>query len=167
MELGKIKFILDSDTFIRAKRTHYPFDFAMPFWNALLRYGKEGIICSIDKVYNEITYGNDELSEWIISFKESIILTETNEILSNYSKLINWVAQNEQYNQNAKDEFYDSERADAWLLATALTYNKTIVTHEVFNQSITKRVPIPNVCKAFNIQYIDIYQMLRDLNFTF
>ena len=27
------------------------------------------------------------------------------------------------------------------------------------------KIPIPNVCKEFQVQYCDLYKMLRDLNF--
>ena len=56
-----LKYVLDSDTFIRAARTHYPFDFALPFWEGLVNFANKGIICSIDKVYKELTEGVDEL----------------------------------------------------------------------------------------------------------
>lgn len=33
--------------------------------------------------------------------------------------------------------------------------NYTVVTHEVLDSTIKKKIPIPNVCENFNINYID------------
>ena len=168
MTFGKLKYVLDSDTFIRANRIYYPFDFAKPFWNGLIKYAEDGIICSIDKVFNELKIGDDELSEWSISkFKPYFVTTESNEIITIYQSIIGWVQQQDQFYQNAKDEFFEIDNADSWLISFALRNNLTIVTHEIYNPDIKKKVPIPNVCKAFNISYIEVFQMLRDLRFKF
>ena len=168
MTPDKLKFVLDSDTFIRAARTHYSFDFAMTFWNGLINFAQNGIICTIDKVYEELILGDDALSDWIKNkFPQYILDTQTDEILSSYTQLISWVQQQNQFTQNAKDEFYELDNADAWLIAFANSHDITLVTHEIFNPTIKKKVPIPNVCQLFNIRYIDIYQMLKELNFHF
>ena len=163
-----MRYVLDSDSFIRAARTHYSFDFAKPFWDGLLKYADLGFICSIDRVQDELIEGNDELSKWAKnSFSKYFLETDKSEILTNYTKIINWAQNQNQYNQRAKDEFYEIDNADPWIISFADTYKLTIVTHEVFDTNIKKKIPIPNVCKAFGINYIDIYQMLRELNFNF
>ncbi len=164
----QLKYVLDADTLMRAARTHYSFDIAQVFWDGLLQYAQQGIICSIDKVLDEINNGNDELVTWANNeFSEYFITTQTSVILENYARLIEWAQSQNQYNQNAKDEFYQIDNADAWIIAFANTKNLTIVTHEKYNPDIKRKIPIPNVCEAFNIQYIDLYQMLKDLGFKF
>jgi len=52
-------------------------------------------------------------------------------------------------------------------LAFALANELIIVTHEAFDQNIKKRIPIPNVCTEFDIDYCDTFEMLRQLQFSF
>jgi len=168
IEEGK-KYILDSNVFIEAHRRYYSFDIAPSFWNFLIENAKRNIITSIDRVYLELTKGKDTLAEWIEKeFAFSFIDTKDNsEILVKYAKLMQWASSQEQYLQNAKDEFAQVENADPWIIATALVNNFTIVTHEVLDTQIKKKIPIPNVCKAFNITYIDTFELLRKLSFKF
>lgn len=68
-----------------------------------------------------------------------------------------------QYNKHAKEKFAASDKADAWLIAHALANKRVIVTEERLNKDIKRRIPIPNVCKSFKIEYADTFQMLHDL----
>jgi hypothetical protein len=53
--------------------------------------------------------------------------------------------------------------ADGWVLAYASVNELTIVTHEQYAPDAKRKVPIPNVCVEFEIEYVDTFQMLRDL----
>jgi hypothetical protein len=75
--------------------------------------------------------------------------------------------QGKNYTRNAIDEFMQEDNADPWLIAYALAKNRnyTIVTFEKFNQNKKNKIPIPNVCIYYKINYCDLYEMLRNLNF--
>ena len=75
-----------------------------------------------------------------------------------------WANTSEQYSENAKDEFMAANRADAWLIAHALANELIVVTEERHNADIQRRIHIPNVCAVFNVEWVDTFQMLRDLN---
>jgi len=165
------KYVLDASVFIQAHRNYYPFDFARPFWDGLIRFAKEGRVVSIDRVYDEIMrgrYQDDPLKKWAKEeFFPFFDNTETEEILSNYRKIINWAAEQPQYSESAQEEFAQEENADAWLVAYALTNTCIVVTQEVYNKEIERKIPIPNVCVAFKVPYINTYELLRRLNFSF
>ncbi|GBD90789.1 hypothetical protein BMS3Abin04_01508 [bacterium BMS3Abin04] len=169
MKAETIKYILDTNVFIEAFRRYYSFDIAPSFWEFLINTAKTKKIISIDRVYSELTNGNDVLAEWIEKkFRFAFIDTKNNsEILNKYAELMNWAVNQTQYSQNAIDEFARVENADPWLIAIAIVNNFTIVTHEVFDTQIKKKIPIPNVCKEFNVDYINTFEMLRKLNFKF
>ncbi len=153
---------------MEASRRYYPFDFAKPFWNGLLVYSKNGVLCSIDKVLMEIKEGKDTLKSWAESdFKEYFFPTKTENILEAYTSIVQWAQNQSQYNQFAKDTFMEEDNADTWVLAFALANDLTIVTHEVLDSNIKKRIPIPNVCFVFDINYCDTFEMLRRLQFSF
>ena len=57
-------YLLDTDVFIRAKNQHYGFDLCPGFWNWIDREHAAGKVFSIQRVYNELLDGQDELSTW-------------------------------------------------------------------------------------------------------
>ena len=164
-----LQYLIDANIFITASRTYYNFDFGNSFWDFLVDQGEKGNIASIDKVLDELKKGNDKLKEWATKdFSKYFINTITDKVLEQYAELMQWVdKQRNQYTQNAIDEFMKENNADAWLISLALTDidKYVIVTFEKENNQIKRKIPIPNVCKAFNIKYCDLYQMLKALNF--
>lgn len=157
--------VLDTSAFIQPYRTYYAFDIAPSFWEYLIKLAEGGFIISIDKVYSEIKRGKDELFSWInINFKNYFLPSGDEKTLESYKKLVNWVEESTQYKSIAKRKFEDAENADAWLLAYAMAHSCIIVTQEIYKRDIKREIPIPNVCYAFNIEYIDIFELLRKYN---
>ena len=76
-----------------------------------------------------------------------------------------WANANERYAPAAKAEF--ASVADAWLIAYAKAKNYILVTDEKIAESAQRRIPIPNVCKEFNVPYIGTFEMLRKLGVKF
>ncbi|NQT27902.1 DUF4411 family protein [candidate division KSB1 bacterium] len=168
MTAQAVKYVLDANVFMEASRRYYPFDFAKPFWDGLLYYSEMKIVCSVDKVLDEINKGNDELKTWANNeYIDYFIPTKNEDILTAYSTIVIWAQGQDQYTQLAKDTFMKAENADTWVLAFALSNELAVVTHEVLDNHIRKRIPIPNVCNAFNIKPCDTFEMLRNLNFSF
>jgi hypothetical protein len=169
MSSFQTKYILDSNVFMEASRRYYSFDIAKPFWVGLLRFAEDKLICSIDKVLEEIKKGNDELKAWsTTTFSEHFYSTKNDSsIIQEYSQIVAWAQSEEQYNQIAKDRFMEDDNADTWVIAIARAKDYTIVTHEVFDQNIKKSIPIPNVCESFDIEYCDTFDMLRRMKFSF
>lgn len=65
------KYLLNANVFIEAHKRYYAFDIAPAFWNNLALVAQDGLVMSIDKVYDEIDTKNQELKEWATSnFKE-------------------------------------------------------------------------------------------------
>ncbi|MBF0434972.1 MAG: DUF4411 family protein, partial [Magnetococcales bacterium] len=48
-------------------------------------------------------------------------------------------------------------------IAKAHARKATVVTHEMPNPESKNRVLIPNICKTFNIAYINTFDMLREM----
>ena len=60
-------FLIDSNFFIEAHRTSYPFDVVPSFWVKVKELADNGKIISIDKVQKELMKNNDELSQWCLN----------------------------------------------------------------------------------------------------
>lgn len=155
------KYLLDANVFIQAKRNYYPFDICPGYWDALCWHQKNGVILSIDKIWDELERGGDEIFTWAKdsfgkgSFVDSSISSEM------YSSMVEWVQNQAHFKTAAKAEF--AAVADGWLVALAKTEDYILVTQEVFDPLIQKKVPIPNVCEAFGVRYISTYDLLRNL----
>jgi len=162
-------YLIDSNTFMTAARTFYSFDFGAKFWDFLIQEAQNGNLASIDKVLKEINKGNDDLEKWANEkFLNYFLGTKDNQVIQKYAQLMQWAEkQSNYYTRNAIDEFMKEDNADPWLIAYSLAKNRdyTIVTFEKENNAIKRKIPIPNVCKVFNIQYCDLYHMLKNLKF--
>lgn len=163
------KYLIDANVLMEANRRYYSLDFAPAFWNFLTRAAEEGMVFSIDRVYDEIMKGKDDLAEWTKkNFTFAFANTKDDEkVIELYAELMQWAIKQIQYTQAAIDEFARVENADAWLIAYAKVHNYLIVTQEVLDLNIKKKIPIPNVCEQFDIKYINTFQMLRELKFKF
>jgi hypothetical protein len=94
-------------------------------------------------------------------FKKS----DTSPIVERFGGLVAWVQGEPQYKPEAKAEF--AEVADGWLVACAQAEGLILVTDEVYNRDIKKKVPIPNVCRQFQVEHINTFKMLRELKIRF
>lgn len=164
-------YLLDSNTFMTAARSYYSFDFGTRFWDFLVLEAQKNNIFSIDKVLDEIKKGNDKLKEWATQkFYSYFHSTKSESVLENYEKLMNWANScSDDYSKRAIDEFMKEDNADPWLIAYALSVKTTseIVTFELYNDKIQSKIPLPNVCEQFNVQYCNLFAMMRDLKFKF
>jgi hypothetical protein len=158
-------YLLDTNIFIDAHQRYYAFDISPSFWESLGKLAKDKKIVSIDRVKEEILRGDkeDELCKWARgNFSDWFMSTDDPKVFKAYADIIQWVQSQEQFRDHAKAEF--ARIADSWLVAYALAYNHTVVTHEVYNKDAKNRVLIPNVCVAFGVPYINTFDMLRNLN---
>ena len=156
------KYLLDANVFIEAHKRYYAFDIAPAFWNNLALVAQDGLVMSIDKVYDEIDTKNRELKEWAASSFKEWKNTKQRDVVDGYARIIQWT-KGQNFKEAAVAEFADSNNADAWVISYALTKKLTVVTEERLNLNSKRRVLIPNVCEEFNIRYVDTFQMLREL----
>ena len=163
-------YVVDSNFFIQAHRTSYPFDVATSFWNKIINLAENGIIVSIDKVKNEIFKNDDELKQWCEINLPDEFFKDTSTILNSYTVVASWAAaRSYHYLPNALSEFLDAEEADAWLVSYALSdlANCIVVTHELSEPMRRNKVKIPEVCIAHDVQFCNTIQMLRKLGERF
>lgn len=155
-------YVLDASVLIEAARRYYAFDIAPVFWESLVEYARDGRVLSIDRVRDEMKGWDDELWDWSKEhFDPWFVSTDDASVIARYGDVIQWVQRQEQFKDAAKAAFADD--ADGWLIAYALNDGYVVVTQEVLSPDIKRRVPIPNVCKAFNVPYTDTFRMLREL----
>lgn len=162
-------YCLDANTFIEAKNKYYGLDFCPAFWDWIDRERETGALLCVSAIYDEIANGNDDLAAWIRTRKQHgwHCATTADEVQNAYRTVVAHVEAHRDapYTDAAIAEFMRG--ADPWLIAYALANDHTIVTHEVLNPNIQRRVPIPNVCDALGVDWIGPYQALRTLHAQF
>ncbi len=156
------RFLLDANVFINAARDYYPFDLVPGFWACLQEHAATKRLQSIDRVRDELLRCKDDLADWAKStFAGAFESTADPDVLATFAQIMTWVESQNQFMDAAKGQFADC--ADGWIVSYAKVNGLTVVTHEVYSREIRRKVPIPNVCRAFNVRYINTWAMLRAL----
>ena len=159
-------YLLDANVFIEAAKHYYGFDLVPSFWRELVDKGREGRIISIDKVKAELDDKEDILKQWAgDDFVQWFEVTNTIDVVVAYKKIMEWIEKSD-FSDKAKKDFTNKNKADAWIVAYAMTRGYVVVTHEQFKPGIKRKVPIPNACRKFRVKSINTFQMLHDLDVT-
>lgn len=160
-------YVLDTNVFIEAHKRYYAFDICPGFWEWLSHRSTRSDIVSIDRVKAEIVGSGDALSEWAKDpAREDLFADTTEQAVSDaYKRVMDWVRENCQFQEQAKEKF--ARGADGWLVAYAIVYDAVLVTEEVYDKDIKKKVKIPNVCKEFGVCYMNTFATLRQLQVRF
>ena len=158
-------YVLDANVFMAAWHDHYPPDLYPGFWECLETYCNEGRLLSIDRVFEEIT-SPEGLVGWARRMQDDMFAPSgLQDVINVFSQLQTWVQGNDQFLPAAKHEF--AGVADGWLAAYAKVHGAVVVTNEAFNATIRRRVPLPNVCRHFDIECVTTLDMLRGLGVRF
>lgn len=166
MNQGISSYVLDANIFIEAHRRYYAQDLCPGFWQCLIHFCSEQRVFSIDRVRDEVLISQDKLSEWVKQAPVDLFVSSAEgPVIDSFMEMMNWVQRNSQFLPEAKEQF--ARTADGWIAAYARVHNAVLVTHEVFNADSKKRVPIPNVCRQFDVDYRDTFSMLRELEVRF
>lgn len=159
------KYLLDANVFIEACKHYYHFDICPGFWDALQRGFKDRVLCSIEHVQKELA-NNAKLGPWLSNDALDGLFKKTADVAVTgcFRSMQNWV-RDQPYKDTAKHDF--AAGADGWLAAYAKTNGYTVVTHEKHRENRTGRVPIPNLCHAFEVKCVNTFDMLAQMKVRF
>jgi len=171
---GSKRYVLDANVFIEAKNKYYGFKLCPGFWKALTMLHATKNVFSVDKVRDELVrrthkpdVGPDPLSDWAEKTVPDTFFKKTQDqaVIAAFGRMVTWVNSESQFTSAAKAEF--ASVADGWLIAHAQVNGLTVVTHEVYDPTSKKKVPVPNVCLEFDVEYVNTFEMLEDLRVKF
>ena len=132
--------------------------FCPAFWDWLHMANNQQKVFSIDKVREELQKGSDPLAKWAECHNKEFFLPYKPEVELALVMLSEWVNSPPlAYKREAIDVFLQS--ADLFLIAYAITYGHVVVTHEQPSDT-RKKVKIPNVCEAMNVEWTTTFKML-------
>lgn len=161
------KFLLDANAFIEAKDRYYGFDICPGYWSSLLAQHDSKRLFSIDRIADELNEQDDVVKQWIENKVPATFFkkTEDQAVIDKFQEMVNWVYSQPQFTDAAKTEF--ASVADGWVIAYAAVNGLVVVTHEQFAPEAKRKVPMPNVCVEFDVNYVDTFSMLRELGEKF
>lgn len=156
-------FLVDANVLIEAKNRYYAFDIAPGFWQWLERIHREGRVCSIEAVYEEVVRGDDELAEWSRRHRE-LFRPIDQHTTRFFQPLSTWAAEQD-FKPSALNEF-TADAADYLLVAFGAAYRCTVVTHERPAPDSRKKIKIPDACAALGVKWDNPWNMLRSTGAT-
>jgi len=151
-----VTYVLDANVFIQAKNLHYGFDFCPAFWSWLDEQRTAENVFSIERVYDELRAGTDDLASWVEA-RQDFFLRPDASIVPSLQATSQWAASGS-YDPAAVNTFL--QVGDYYLVAHAHAKAFTVVTHEIAANS-TKKIKIPDACIALGIKCVTPYAMLR------
>lgn len=157
-------FLVDTNILVEAYRRYYAFDLVPSFWEFLDWNFGAGSLVSIKPVLDELKEGNDALTEWAKNRSRFFRDIADGATIQAMGEIADWVKQ-QGYRQSAVDEFLGI--ADYFLVAYAAAHGLTVLTHELPRPESKKRVLVPDVCRAFGVDYVDTFTMMRALGAGF
>lgn len=165
------KFLIDSNSFISPYRQFYACDIVHSYWKELSKHIEKKEIVLLDMVRSELEEGGDALLDWISKRDFEICNHATKEVIDNYGTVMSYVKNCGYYNDKGFNSWAQIEVADPWLIAAAMAYGYTIVTFEIGSGNLNVkvkmgRVKIPDVATHFDVECVDLYEMMRRLKIS-
>jgi hypothetical protein len=160
-----LTYLLDTNTFIEAKNRYYRMPAFPGFWEWIDLQFASGQIQSIQMVFEEISRGGDELSDWLKDRKSRFIDVDDEPTQAVFTEIAQCVVDHPDYTESNVANFLTV--ADPWLIAKAKILGATLVTHETMAPTGSKKVKIPNICRKFEVSVCNTFDMLAALEAQF
>jgi len=158
-------YCLDTNVFFTPSNFYYPMDFSPAYWDMIDKHIEDGSVLILDQVYKELTKGESAVTEWIKERKDDALVKKFHdeETQKEYKKIVDYVA-GDGYKPEVVAEFLSG--ADPWIIAACKAHQLVLVTKETYSTS-KKKVKIPNICREFDVEYIDDFELIRRLEAKF
>lgn len=165
----KKRYLIDTNTLATPSRQYYSFDLLPSFWKWLMPLIQNGTVVILDKVYNELKKGKDELASWLVDVPKDRVLSSRNaEILSVYQEILTYIQESPSYTDKALRAWAKEDTADPWLIAAAKVNGFELVMFEQSAGKIimpSKNPKIPDIASSFQVNCISLFMMMRDEHF--
>lgn len=134
-------------------------------WQFLDHQVQAGRLVLIDAVKREVLHP-EGLVDWVQGHADLVVReTEDLDAVELYEQVIGWVKDSGRYTRRAADDF--ARGADGWLVSLGRVKGMAVVTNEAFNPESRKHVPIPNICREFDVECVTATAMFKRLGARF
>lgn len=151
MAASKPKYTVDTCSLTAVRRV-YPEDVFPGVWAKLNELADEGVFFCVQDVMRELEFEDDEITAWAKAHK-SIFLPLDEEIQSKAAEII-------ASHQTLIDLKKRRSSADPFIIASALVSSCIVVTEEKPSGGPDKE-KMPDVCRAYQVEWISMLEMFR------
>jgi hypothetical protein len=152
-------YLLDANAYIEAKNHYYRMTVCPGFWDWMDLQFASGQVASIRMVFDELSNYGDALSEWVKIRQPHFVEVDDETTQEVFTEIAQFVVEHPDYTEPHVSKFLAV--ADPWLIAKAKTLGATVVTHEVLVPSGSKKVKIPNICREFDVDFCNTFDLLE------
>lgn len=145
-------YVIDTCSLIAMTET-YPLDVFPGVWSKVDELIDTNILISVEDVLVELSSKDDEIHKWAKS-RGDIFRELDGDVQSSAIEILN-------SHPNLLDIKNRKSSADPFLIAVARVSGGIVVTEEVYSGG-PDRPKIPDVCKHYNIDCINLLKMLRN-----
>ena len=160
-----MNYLLDANTYIQAKNEYYQMNVCPGYWDWLDSQFEAGYLASVSLVYDELKDFGDELSLWVKERKDQFLDVSDDATQAKFVEIAQHVAELQDLKPGNLENFLGG--ADPWLIAKAKSIGAVVVTHEVLAPESARKIKVPNVCKKFGVDYLNTFQLLRQMEACF
>jgi len=131
------------------------------FWEWIDQQNRSGQVMSIEKVFEEISEKDDDLTKWSKARADRLFLPIDNSTRSKSKDVSRWVLdmRKEGFSRRSVEKF--TTKADYLIVAYAKVHGCIVVSEEVKVGPESKKVKIPNVWEQFNMECINTFERLK------
>lgn len=152
------KYVFDSNIFIGLERRQ-PRDVYPSVWKKIDELMEDGTIISSAEVFDELSLGDDTLSTWAKSRKESFLPSE----ISLQERVRKILAEDRGLVEGGKKR----NNADPFVIALAQEKYCVVVTEEARSNNPSTAPKIPDICEKYGVQHINFVGFMREMKLTF
>lgn len=151
-----MKYCIDTNFFVDMQRLHLPLETKPLFWDWVLKLASDGLIAVHEEVYGELTIYNDSLAKWVAKHKN---------ILVNGDLGVSAIQQVVENGYEAQDEnFLLTQKADPWVVASAISMSGIVVTAEKPGKHLVPRKKkIASVCEVLKVPCLTVTAFLWEM----
>ena len=152
------KYVFDSNIFIGLERRQ-PRDVYPSVWKKIEELMEDGTIISSAEVFDELSLGDDTLSAWAKSRKESFLPSE----ISLQERVRKILAEDRGLVEGGKKR----NNADPFVIALAQEKSCVVVTEEARSNNPSTAPKIPDICEKYGVQHINFVGFMREMKLIF
>ena len=156
-----MKYVFDSGPLIDLFRHYYRSRFPT-LWENFHALVSEDELISVREVYNEINSREDMLTSWAKKEKDKLFSQPTIEEFQFVREIFQ--VRHFQAMIRKKERLRGKPVADPFVIARAKVLDCQVVTTELFKDNSAK---IPNVCKHFSVECINLEGFMEQEGWTF
>ncbi|ACB86078.1 DUF4411 family protein [Natranaerobius thermophilus] len=153
-------YCIDTSSLIHCWRRDYPPDVFASLWENIDILIDNNTLFAPEEVLHELDRGGDDLYEWAKN-RKSMFISSDYDIQIIVSDIVN------RHPKFLPETSYTGVWADPYVVALAYNCEAYVITGEKRVGPNAKQLKIPNICDFYNIECVNVLEMIRHQRWSF